>query len=254
MDFQAGEDVGLGLFGRQGTSVFSVGVRFAQFTSNMQSNLKARPDFAQVELHVPTPGHPNNHGTLDGHHYHQYIATAVSDRSFSGIGPSLSWNASAPVLGSTESGQLSLDWGANAALLFGRQKARVQHQTTAQYFASAFAYDKYPAPAGAGYHHPLVTRQRAHTLVVPNAEGLRAFPITLRTLGSLSVIEVISFLAQWIPASTRRRNPQLDSTGRLPQSASVSGVREKSNKRCLLCAIAHSIPQLSGDSNTPSSF
>ncbi len=171
MDFQAGKDVGLGLFGRQGTSVFSVGVRFAQFTSNMQSNLKARPDFAQVELHVPTPGHPNNHGTLYGHHYHQYIATAVSDRSLSGIGPSLSWNASAPVLGSTESGQLSLDWGANAAILFGRQKARVQHQTTAQYFASAFAYDKYPAPAGAGYHHPLVTRQRAHTLVVPNAGG-----------------------------------------------------------------------------------
>ena len=30
-DFQAGKDVGLGMFGNGGKSVFSAGVRFAQF-------------------------------------------------------------------------------------------------------------------------------------------------------------------------------------------------------------------------------
>ena len=34
LDFQAGKDVGLGMFGARGSSVVSVGVRFAQFTDH----------------------------------------------------------------------------------------------------------------------------------------------------------------------------------------------------------------------------
>src|SRR5580692_473637 len=144
VDFQAGKDFGLGLFGRGGTSVLNAGVRFAQFTSSMQSNIQARPDLGVVVWHVPTPSHLDNFGTGVGYHYHQYIATARSTRSFSGVGPSLSWNASAPFVGNPANGEVSIDWGANAAILFGRQKAKVQHHTSAQYKATSYSYEKYP--------------------------------------------------------------------------------------------------------------
>ena len=175
VDFQAGRDFGLGLFGRGGTSVLNAGVRFAQFTSSMQSNMQARPDIAFVVFHFPTQGtYPNEFGTFNAFHYHQYLATAQSARSFHGIGPSLSWNASAPFAGNSENGELSVDWGANAAILFGRQKAKVQHHTSAQYFASHYASRKYPdggGPPGAGYNHPQVNLQRARTVTVPNVGG-----------------------------------------------------------------------------------
>jgi hypothetical protein len=172
VDFQAGRDFGLGLFGREGTSVLNAGVRFAQFTSSMQSSIQARPDLKFVVFHVPTPSHPRLFGTGFGWHYHQYLATAQSARSFHGIGPSLSWNASAPFVGNSENGELSVDWGANAAILFGRQKAKVQHHTSAQYFASVYAYNKYPGGApGAGYNHPQANLQRGRTVTVPNAGG-----------------------------------------------------------------------------------
>jgi len=177
VDFQAGKDFGLGLFERGGTSVVNAGVRFAQFTSSMQSNIQARPDLKFVVFHMPTPGHPHNYGTLYGYHYHQYLATARSTRSFHGIGPSLSWNASAPFIGNPSDGEVSIDWGANAAILFGRQKAKVQHHTSAQYFASHYAYEKYPPPGGVGYNHPQLNVQRAHTVTVPNVGGFAGVSI-----------------------------------------------------------------------------
>jgi hypothetical protein len=171
VDFQAGRDFGLGLFGRPGTSVLNAGMRFAQFSSHMQSSLKARPDLHVSAYHVPTPSHSRNFGTLVGVHYHNYIATAQSARSFLGIGPSLSWNASSPFVGNPENGELSIDWGANAAILFGRQKASVQHQSSAQYVPGPYAYEKYPPRNGAGYNHPLVNHQRARSIIVPNVGG-----------------------------------------------------------------------------------
>jgi iron complex outermembrane receptor protein len=173
LDFEAGRDFGLGLFGREGTSVLNAGVRFAQFTSSVQSNIQARPDLGFVDAKLPVPAYPHFYGTffVRRGHYHQYIATAQSARSFRGIGPSLSWNASAPFVGNSENGELSVDWGANAAILFGRQKAKVQHHTSAQYFATNYAAYKYPHPGGVGYNHPQVNVQRAHTVTVPNAGG-----------------------------------------------------------------------------------
>ena len=44
VDFQAGKDVGIGLFGGKGTSVLSAGVRIAQFTSNTSVSLHVDPD------------------------------------------------------------------------------------------------------------------------------------------------------------------------------------------------------------------
>jgi hypothetical protein len=114
-DFSAGKDVGLGMFGNAGVSVVNAGIRFAQFTEKSSANLGALPsEFRYVYnnfFHVSVPrAYPR-----------VFYAIEHSIRSFSGVGPSLSWNASADILGN-ELAEVSVDWGANAAILFGRQK------------------------------------------------------------------------------------------------------------------------------------
>src|SRR5262249_19189041 len=44
LDFTAGKDVGLGLFGRNGSSVVNAGVRFASFTSQSSAYMTGRPN------------------------------------------------------------------------------------------------------------------------------------------------------------------------------------------------------------------
>jgi len=100
IDFQVGKDFGLGMFGHDGTSVFSLGLRYAHFT--------ARTDT----------------GFYTSTKYFQGSGATRLQRSFVGIGPMISWEASAP-LSDSEGGVISLDWGANAAVLFGRQKAKL---------------------------------------------------------------------------------------------------------------------------------
>ena len=138
LDFQAGKDVGLGMFGRGGSSVLSAGVRIAQFTSKANVNLHAQPD---VQYPDPSP----IVGTLPAElpvlksfkydqsiHFHDYGGIENIERSFRGVGPSVTWNASVPFAGDTNSGELSLEWGANAALLFGRQSVKGSHKTSTQ--------------------------------------------------------------------------------------------------------------------------
>ena len=49
VDFQAGKDVGLGMFGgKDGSSVFGLGVRFAQFSSKSNIALKSDPDWHRL--------------------------------------------------------------------------------------------------------------------------------------------------------------------------------------------------------------
>ncbi len=58
-------------------------------------------------------------------------------RSFRGVGPSLSWNGSAALAGNPQDGELTLDWGINAAALFGRQKAKTDHSDTGAYHTAS---------------------------------------------------------------------------------------------------------------------
>ncbi len=44
LDFMAGKDMGLGMFGLDGSSVLSGGIRIAQYTSNSSVDMRARPD------------------------------------------------------------------------------------------------------------------------------------------------------------------------------------------------------------------
>jgi hypothetical protein len=143
IDFQAGKDVGLGLFGRRGTSVLSVGVRFAQFKANSNVALGSDPDWHVYYI----PFGP--YKVPEGQAFHINDAYMTATRSFHGVGPSIFWNAAAPVVGDSHAGELTLDWGINAAVLFGRQKAHTAHHTIAK-----FQPHKYP---GGGYGGHVVT-------------------------------------------------------------------------------------------------
>jgi hypothetical protein len=162
LDFSAGRDVGLGLFGKNASSVFSIGVRIAQFTSKSTFDVRARPDL-QFKY-----AHPTAHDTIKAFYFHTYHNTGNASRGFHGIGPSLSWDASSPVLGAQQGGQVSIDWGLNAALLFGRQKAHVQHQESGHYATPAFFLNGEYFTA---YQHPPAGHDTDRSVVVPNVGG-----------------------------------------------------------------------------------
>jgi iron complex outermembrane receptor protein len=131
IDFQVGKDVGLGTFGLDGSAVASAGVRVAQFTSKSNVDLNAMPD-----VHYPTAPISNFAQRYPFHynkmHFHGYQASAADKESFHGLGPQIAWDASTPIAGNvTDTGTIALEWGANFAVLFGRQKASGSHQTVA---------------------------------------------------------------------------------------------------------------------------
>jgi hypothetical protein len=121
LDFQAGKDFGLGMFGRGGSSVINFGVRFAQFNSRSHVAIASQP--TNVSAYYP---------------YNKFHASFAAKRKFSGLGPSISWDASADLLGNLSAGSITFDWGMNGAVLFGRQQMTAHHQvteTTYNYFA-----------------------------------------------------------------------------------------------------------------------
>jgi hypothetical protein len=103
-----------------------------------------------------------------------FSAHFEADRSFSGLGPSISWTSTAPFAGNTEDGALSFDWGVNAALLFGRQKTKIHRQTTALYHEAAVAgYFFHNTSLGTRVpvydHHS--SPERSRNVLVPNLGG-----------------------------------------------------------------------------------
>jgi len=169
LDFSAGRDVGIGVVGANGTSVISAGVRIAQFSSSSNVNAMGRP---QINL-FPSIGF---RGVMT---FHNYTMVAHAARSFRGIGPSLSWNASAAILGNKDEGELSLDWGFDGAVLFGRQKAKVDHTTQAYHLptpaAARYPWYQYRYYAKTYEHPHQVTRSRS--VAVPNLGGFAGFSV-----------------------------------------------------------------------------
>jgi len=154
LDFQAGRDMGLGLFG--GTSMLSAGIRFAQIKFGSHSKINGHPD-----LYLPT-------NLKYAAHVHVYYATNTQERAFNGLGPTLSWKSSAPLVGNRSDGEIALDWGINAGILFGKQKATGHHQTKTNYYRTAIPLfgGKYH-----GYHHTTVPHNRSRPVIVPNLGG-----------------------------------------------------------------------------------
>jgi iron complex outermembrane receptor protein len=182
LDFQAGKDVGIGLFGRDSSSVVSAGVRFAQFTTRSEIDVKARGDVLHYNgfayaYPAFASGFPQKYNAATK--FRAYSLTAGSARSFNGIGPSLSWDASATLAGNSDTSELTLDWGVNVAVLFGKQKTHTHHQSSGQqYYAKYGAYRPHP---GRGYlslyNHPRVDHTRSRNVTVPNIGGMAGLSI-----------------------------------------------------------------------------
>ena len=159
LDFQSGKDIGLGLFKGGGTSTVGFGVRFAQFTSKQTLTLNADPD-----LYIPS-------NDKYSPFRHTYAVASHIERSFRGLGPSISWNASALVIGDAEQGGIALDWGVNAAVLVGRQKVTGHHETVGTYYKSN-PLQKYHFTS---HIHRSGNPNRSRTVIVPNLGGFAGF-------------------------------------------------------------------------------
>lgn len=163
-DFQVGKDVGLGMFGnRNASSVLNLGVRFAQFSSKSNIALKSNPDWQFTYKYAYGFKIPQQA-------FHSNLASLQAERNFHGVGPSLSWNVSAPFAGNVQGGEFTVDWGLNAALLFGRQRTKVHHQVTGQ-FAPAYHFLAQNPGLYPTYQPAPVNRTRSKSITVPNAGG-----------------------------------------------------------------------------------
>ncbi|HEY5238459.1 MAG TPA: Lpg1974 family pore-forming outer membrane protein [Rhizomicrobium sp.] len=143
VDFQAGRDFGLGM---GASSIVSLGIRFAQFNSRAHAFFDSRPQNFNYYFGA----------------YTRFNANFDAKRSFSGVGPSLSWDGTAALAGNVSEGQIDIDWGSNAALLFGRQSVRGLHKTTTVVYPNA-----YPSPPV----HNSVPLNRSKQVIVPNLGG-----------------------------------------------------------------------------------
>ena len=183
LDFQAGKDLGIGLFGRNAASTLNVGVRFAQFTSKSRIKLRENPDW-QFKTHITTfhtsytyySSHYSLQRTIKNVYqpFHSFAGSFLASRSFDGLGPSISWNSSELVAGNPERGSLTLDWGLNAALLFGRQKVNVHHQTTGRFHSTYAAGTSLPIT----YQRPAnPDHTRSRSVIVPNIGAFAGFSV-----------------------------------------------------------------------------
>ncbi len=161
LDFQAGKDVGLGMFGAHGNSTINAGVRFAQFSSSTDVTLHARPVAnynilsSPGKYRIPLASHAN------------YTAILHAQRNTHAIGPSISWDGSVPLVGAAADTTLNLDWGANAAVLFGRQRARAHHQTNGYLYKVLPSFAKYTH----SYANQPPDRDRSRFATIPNVGG-----------------------------------------------------------------------------------
>jgi hypothetical protein len=128
-------------------------------SAKSKGNINAHPDarfeqgtivLVSTKYKIFTPGH-GSAAVMDG---------ADSLRA---LGPSLSIKNTTGLLGTVDDGQLALDWGVNAAVLFGRQKANINHHSTVLIKNGDYT--------GAVIPYPHVTRSRSRMVTIPNIGG-----------------------------------------------------------------------------------
>jgi hypothetical protein len=164
VDFQIGRDVGVGLLGHATDSVISFGARYAQL--NIRSQIEAHDAPDAIFIQSTGPGlviHPKYYIQT---HNHASISLAHRYNNFHAFGPSISMSNTTALNGNPTDGQIALDWGMNAAVLFGRQRTKVTHQSTVQYL-DGFKGIKTIAAV------PVATA-RSRTVTVPNLGGFAA--------------------------------------------------------------------------------
>jgi hypothetical protein len=175
IDFQAGKDIGVGLFGGHGSSTLNFGIRLAEFTEKADATMAAQ---------TAVPGRGLLGTVLD--------AEMNAARSFSGIGPSVALNGSNPLTGTLENG-LAFDWGVNGAILFGRQKARVRTHTENRYYTGGYTY-YYSANGGLVFDYSTAIRtnvprdnSRRRNVVVPNVGAFAGISYRLGGRGKIAL-------------------------------------------------------------------
>jgi|SRR5579871_1136213 len=95
LDFTVGKDVGLGMFGLDGSSIISGGLRYAHFISHTATHFS----YYYSKFNGPT----------------SYSSFArLVDRQFVGVGPIITWKARTPI-----APDFSFSWGASAAAVIG---------------------------------------------------------------------------------------------------------------------------------------
>jgi hypothetical protein len=166
LDFTAGKDVGLGLFGSHGSSVLNAGIRFAQFTSGSKSRIDALQNVdISYDYKYTLAGLPA-YLKIPLSNWNIYVGKMDVRHSFSGVGPSLSWDGNAVLVGTQDSSEVTFDWGLNGALLFGRQKTSAHHTTMAHHIIR-HTYGTIPTLYPTKVHNTALSR----SVVVPNVGG-----------------------------------------------------------------------------------
>jgi outer membrane receptor protein involved in Fe transport len=155
MDFDAGVNVGIGLFGSNGQGTISGGMRMAQFKSSAHSDTNTDPEY----VFEPTVTYHN-----------VYENRNDEERSFHGWGPEIMWDANQTVWGAPDTGELSIDWGVNAAVLFGRQSANLQHFTSYCHVNGSMG-GRTGCVTGLPSHTRTKPARRSRRKVVPNLGG-----------------------------------------------------------------------------------
>jgi outer membrane receptor protein involved in Fe transport len=157
MDFEAGVNIGIGMFGKEGQGNISAGLRVAQFKSDGHMDVNSDAEYVFNPLMQ----------------YHDvYESRGNADRSFHGMGPEVTWEASQPFWGTPENGQFTIDWGANAGLLFGRQSMNASHFSS--YCHENFSNEIRGCVTAVNYgpgHSKVKTTRRTRRKVVPNLGG-----------------------------------------------------------------------------------
>jgi hypothetical protein len=165
VDFQAGKDLGIGLFGH-GRSTVNFGIRMAQFTENSHGTVTAEVSASnKYALGV------------------ERDADIRNARRFSGIGPSIDWKASIPLVGSLKDG-IAFDWGASAAFLFGRQKTDgIFHTKEIEFTGTRGHHNAYPVVVT----HMTSPFSRRKQVIVPDVGGFAGVSYTLNGRAKLSL-------------------------------------------------------------------
>jgi hypothetical protein len=168
VDFSVGRDVGIGLFGGGGSSNINFGLRFAQFSTKSSAAITADPDFHFSTKYASTYAGFPAQLIVPQQFWHVYKFVEQKTHSFHGMGPSLSWNGSARLVGEPESVEVNMDLGINAAVLFGRQRSQGQHKTTANDYHYSVGY------GAQTIHNPVpspVDHNRSRSVAIPNLGG-----------------------------------------------------------------------------------
>jgi hypothetical protein len=172
-DFQAGRDVGLGAFGVHSSSILNAGVRFAQFTSQSRSRIDSDPDFMVNYKYPSTLIGFTGYFKIPQQAWNIYSAKNTISRSFSGIGPTVEWDANVMLIGHPDASEVTFDWGVNGAMLFGRQKVTAHHTTMAHHGSEGHGSGALPTV----YPTKIHDTARSRSVVVPNIGGFAGFSL-----------------------------------------------------------------------------